>query len=72
MDRKKVVSSNINSIGYDEKSMTLEVEFYDGKVYQYNPVTPIANRLLMSAESIGSYFSKNIKSNKEVTCTKVS
>ena len=72
MDRKTVVSSNINSIGYDGKSKTLEVEFYDGKVYQYSPITQEGYNLLMNAESIGSFFSKNIRNNKDIQCKQIS
>lgn len=35
MNRKSVTSSNIASIGYDETSETLEIEFKNGGVYQY-------------------------------------
>ena len=35
MDRIQVRSSNIRSIGYDQKTQTLEVEFLKGGVYQY-------------------------------------
>ena len=71
MERKKIVSSNINSIGYDEESKTLEVEFYDQKVYQYSPVSREGYNLLMNADSIGSFFAKNIRNNKEITSKKV-
>lgn len=71
MERKKIVSSNINSIGYDEESTTLEVEFYNLKVYQYSPVSREGYNLLMNAESIGSFFAKNIKNNKDIQCTEV-
>ena len=33
MKRKTIVSSNINSVGYDEKKQTLQVEFYNQKVF---------------------------------------
>lgn len=72
MERTKVVSSNIQSIGYDEKTKTLEVEFYNQKVYQYNPITQEGYALLMGAESIGSFFSRFIKDNPQVTSTQVS
>ena len=71
MERKKVISSNINSIGYDEKSMTLEVEFYNQKVYAYTPISQEGYSLLMNAESIGSFFAKNIKNNSNIKCTEV-
>ncbi len=35
MERYSVASSNIASIGYDEPSQTLEVEFLNGSIYQY-------------------------------------
>ncbi len=35
MRRKPVVSSNIASIGYDQATQTLEVEFQNGSIYQY-------------------------------------
>ena len=35
MERDSVVSSNIEAIGYDERSRTLEVCFKNGRVYQY-------------------------------------
>mgnify|MGYP001557199193 FL=1 len=34
MERKRVNSSKIRSIGYDEKSQTLEVEMFNGRVFQ--------------------------------------
>ena len=34
MYRESVESSNIASIGYDEASRTLEVEFLNGSVYE--------------------------------------
>lgn len=35
MERTSVTSSNINSIGYDADSQTLEIEFNNGAVYEY-------------------------------------
>ncbi len=71
MLRNKVVSSNIQSIGYDEKTKVLEVEFYNQKVFQYTPIAPEGYQLLLSAESIGSFFNQHIKNNPQVTCTQV-
>ena len=71
MDRKKIVSSNLSSVGYDPNNMTLEVEFYDGKVYSYKPVTMEAYILMMNSTSVGSYFSKNIRNNKNIVVEKV-
>ena len=71
MERKQVTSSNINSIGFDEQTLTLEIEFYNLKVYQYSPITREGYNQLMNADSINSYFSKNIRNNPDIKVTQV-
>ena len=61
MDRKKVSSSSIRSVGYDERNRVLEVEFTDGRLNQYAGVSAEVHRRLMSAPSIVSYFRDNIE-----------
>lgn len=61
MNRTPVSSSNILSVGYDDDSFVLEVEFKDGRVYQYFDVPRAEFDALLSAGSIGSYFSANIR-----------
>lgn len=61
MNRTRVISSHIVSIGYDSQSSTLEVEFKDGAVYQYYNVPQFEYRDLMNAPSHGEYFDANIK-----------
>ena len=61
MDRKKVSSSSIRSIGYDERNRVLEVEFNDGRVNQYAGVSAEVHRRLMSAPSVVSYFRDNVE-----------
>ena len=61
MQRKPVNSSNIASIGYDESSETLEVEFLDGSVYQYFNVPSGTHEGLMAASSHGGYLSAYVK-----------
>ena len=61
MDRKKVNSSSIRSIGYDERNRVLEVEFNDGRVNQYSGVSAEVHRRLISAPSIVSYFRDNVE-----------
>lgn len=61
MDRQTVSSSNLVSVGYDESSSTLEVEFKGGAVYQYFNVPLFEYERLMAAPSHGVYFSANIK-----------
>lgn len=60
MQRIPVESSDIVSIGYDPKARTLEIEFKEGRVYQYLEVEPDTHRLLMKADSYGQYFSASI------------
>ncbi|HEY5928759.1 MAG TPA: KTSC domain-containing protein [Burkholderiales bacterium] len=61
MERKKVSSSLIRSVGYDERNRVLEVEFSDGRVMQYSGVAAEVHRRLVSAPSIVSYFRDNIE-----------
>jgi len=61
MERVSVSSSNIQSIGYDSDSMTLEVEFNSGAVYQYQGVPQSEYDVLMNAGSKGAHFNANIK-----------
>jgi hypothetical protein len=54
-------SSNIRSIGYDQKTQTLEVEFLKGGVYQYFDV-PWGTWLgFVAADSKGKYFIAQIR-----------
>lgn len=61
MNRIPVQSSNLASIGYDPSSMTLEVEFISGRVYEYYDVPQSEYEGLMAAGSHGTYFNQNIK-----------
>ena len=72
MDRTKVESSQIHSIGYDKSSQVLEVAFLlKGQlaienpnavnVYQYHDVSPELHAKLLAAESIGSFFYHEIR-----------
>lgn len=61
MQRKAVISSNLQSIGYDETNRVLEIEFKNHTIYQYCGVPPGEYRGLMSAASHGSYHHAHIK-----------
>ncbi len=62
MKRKPVTSSMIASVGYKPETIMLEIEFRStGFVYQYFNVPEMEFRKLMSADSLGRYFNKNIK-----------
>ena len=61
MDRQPVQSSNLVSVGYDASSQTMEIEFRDGRVYQYFDVPGSVFDELVVAASAGSYFHHNIR-----------
>ena len=62
MDRLPVNSSNVASVGYDEGTWTLEVEFKGGGVYQYFRVPRLHfTALTGSGVSVGQYLNTNIK-----------
>jgi len=63
MDRTPVDSSTIADVGYDEASMTLEVGFRNGTVYQYFDVPQSLHQELMAANSKGAFLSSQIKNN---------
>lgn len=61
MNRDPVASSNVVSIGFDEPSQTLEIEFANGSVYQYYNVGQSIYDELMRAPSKGQYMHAYIK-----------
>ena len=61
MERTPVSSSNIASVGYDDGSSTLEIQFRTGKIYQYDHVPRAVYDALMSASSHGVYFNSQVR-----------
>jgi len=62
VDMVKVVSSNIDSVGYDEKVKELYVRFKGGLgVYKYLLVPKELVETFMLAESKGKFFNSLIK-----------
>lgn len=61
MDRIPVQSSNVVDIGYDQATLTLEVGFTSGSVYQYFDVPEAVYLAIMQAVSVGSFLAQNIK-----------
>ena len=59
MNRTKVESSSMKSVGYE--AGTLEIEFAKGVVYQYPGVPEKVYKELRDAASPGSFFHQNIK-----------
>lgn len=62
-DMTPVDSTSIRSIGYDEASSTLYVEFADGATYIYDNVPQLIHQELLQAESVGGYFNRVIRAN---------
>lgn len=61
MIREQVTSSSLRSVGYDAENQLLEVEFHNGRVYQYAMVSLDVYEQLLSAASLGTYFNSNIR-----------
>jgi len=61
MNRIPVDSSNISSIGFDEDSNTLEVEFRSGAIYQYFDVPLAVYQDFLDSPSKGQYYAQHIK-----------
>ena len=66
MERIKVMSSNIRSIGYDEKTLTLEVEFHNGSLRRYVGVPKMVYVSFLNAPSKGKYFHSVVKKYQSV------
>ena len=61
MDRQRVTSKNLSSVGYDEETSTLEIGFNSGFVYQYFGVPFHLFSGLMFAGSKGEFFDRFIR-----------
>jgi hypothetical protein len=59
--REPVASSNVASVGYDEQSETLEVEFLNGTVYQYFNVGMDLYEQFRAAPSKGQFLNAYIR-----------
>jgi KTSC domain-containing protein len=75
MERQKLSSKILASIGYDPATKDLEVEFRARKeednrrVYRYHAVPAEKVTEMMASESKGSYFLKMIRPNYQ--CTRI-
>ncbi len=69
MERKRVNSSKLRSVGYDEKTRTLEVEMSNGAIYQYTGVYPEVHRRFLAAPNPTSFFDDKIA--EEYTAKKI-
>lgn len=61
MERKRVNSGQIKSVGYEASSQTLEIEFNSGSIMQYSRVSPEVHRRFLAAPTMASFFRDNIE-----------
>lgn len=57
----QVNSSNLDRVGYDPTSQTMQVIFRNGSIYEYSDVTQAEYYGLLEAGSAGRYLADNIK-----------
>lgn len=62
ISREPVSSTNIVSVGYDDATETLEVEFMNGTVYQYFNVGSDLYQQFLAAPSKGQFLNTYIRS----------
>lgn len=63
MSLTKVASSNINAIGWE--AGTLTVQFNNGGVYAYLDVPEVVFAQMLVAKSVGQYFAREVKASYE-------
>ena len=61
IQRTKVESSSIASVGYGRASKLLEIEFHSGAMYRYREVPESAFTAFSSARSKGHFFSTQVR-----------
>ena len=61
MQRQRVSSTSIASVGYDDATSTLEIEFHNGRIYQFFNVRPEIAAALRAAPSHGAFFNKYLR-----------
>lgn len=61
MDRIPVQSSNVAEVGYDPTTMTMEVAFTNGTIYQYFDIPEALFQEMLHSESIGKFLNSQIK-----------
>ncbi len=61
LERQPVKSRILRSMGYDESTKILEIEFQTGLVYQYAGVPPKVYQELIRSDEIGKYFIDKVR-----------
>ena len=63
MERKKVSSSHVRTIGYDAREQISEIEYFSGNAIQYSRVSLELYRRLMASTTMKSCIEDNIQDN---------
>lgn len=63
MELKKVKSSNIDSVGYENEN--LYIQYQSGTIYKYKNVPKVIYESLMDSDSKGRYMNSSIKTKFE-------
>lgn len=66
MKRVRLGSAAIASVRYDEKELTLDVEFREGETYRYSRVPEFVYRELLKVESSEAFWNR-VKDNYNFT-----
>jgi len=61
LERQSVKSAILRSVGYDDRTKILEIEFRTGLVYQYSGVPAKVYADLMHSDGMGKYFSEKVR-----------
>jgi len=61
MVNQMVLSTEIEWIGYEPKRSMLQVEFIEGRIYQYDEVPMAVYEDFLNAPSYGRFLEANIK-----------
>lgn len=61
MNVQFVASTNVSAIGYEPETMTLEVHFNNGSIYQYFDVPNQIYLDLMAAASKGQFINLHVR-----------
>lgn len=61
MEHKPVSSSNLESVGYDQKSQTMQIKFRNGGLYEYDGVPMHVYLGLVGASSPGNHFHHHVR-----------
>ena len=60
MERKALASKAVLSVGYDDATLVLEIEFNSGRVYQYADVPRGVYEWLLRTPSKGGYVARMV------------